>query len=112
MKILNPYISLFANAANETGQKKAIKEIASSNYRQSHFEFNLIGSDKAVKAMNQMVQHSRELESGDTSLDQEILIRDWGNILVAIRKDLGNRRSRLKEKDMLIAYIKDINKIM
>lgn len=112
MKILNPYISLFANGASKAGQEEIIKEIISYNYRQAHFEFNLIGSDKAVKAMNQMVQHSRELELGNTFLDQEILIRDWGNLLVAIRKDLGNRKTKLNKKDMLIAHIKDVDIIM
>ena len=112
MKILNPYISLFASGANEAGQKKITKEIISCNYLRAHFEFNLIGSDKAIKAMNQMVQHSRELELGNTSLDQEILIKDWGNLLVIIRKDLGNRKTRLNKKDMLIAHIKDVDTIM
>lgn len=89
-----------------------MKKIISPNYRRAHFEFNLIGSDKAVKAMNKMVQHSRALESGNESLDQEILIRDWGNLLIAIRKDLGNRKTKLDTKDMLIVHIKNVDKLI
>ena len=79
MKVLNLYISIFSDVKNESTQRKAHREVQSPNYRRAHFEFNMIGSDDAVKTMNDMVQHSRKLEKGDVEpmLDD---LKKWGRV--------------------------------
>ena len=37
---------------------------------------------------------------------------NWGHLLLAIRKDLGNKRTKLKEKDMLSSQITDIDQLV
>ena len=112
MQILKPYLSIFADLDNPVTQQKALKEVASPSYRRVHYDFNMIGSDHTIKAMNNMVQHSRKMEKGETVPRENDLVKYWGGLLLAIRKDLGSKKSKLKNVDMLIAHINDNDKIM
>ena len=112
MQILKPYLSIFADLDNPVTRRKALKEVASPSYRRAHYDFNMIGSDHAIRAMNNMVQHAREMEKGDVAPREDDLVTYWGGLLLAIRKDLGSKNSKLKKVDMLIAHVNDIDKIM
>lgn len=109
--ILKPYIQTFAGIKDPSQTKKALRTLTSFEYRLRSFELNMIGSDEVVRAVNNMMQFFYSLEKEDTTAQPADLLRYWGGVLLAIRRDLGNRRTKLKEVDMLRSQIKDIDTV-
>ncbi len=108
-QVLEPYIRIFAGAKKPTETKKAISSITSFEYRRASFELTMIGSDDVVRALNEMMQFSYRMGDGGSSASPEDLLRYWGGLLLAIRRDLGNKGTKLSEVDMFRSQIKDID---
>ena len=112
MQILDPFIRVFAGIKNPSETNKALKQIVSYENRRAFFELNLLGSDDVVRAVNDYMQfvYKQGADSGqDNSND---IITYWGGLLLAIRRDLGNKRTKLTEADMLRALITDIDRVL
>lgn len=107
-EVLEPFIRTFAGVNNPKETQKALKQVLSVDYRKTAFEFSLIGSDDVVRAFNSMMQHIYSMEH-NPERQSTILMRLWGELLLAIRKDVGNFKTRLTAKDMLRNQIKDID---
>lgn len=110
-QILIPYAKLFTSLGNEKKLNEVVEHIKSEEYRKTLFDFNLIGSDNVVNAYNEMMQHTYKSETSGYK-DPKEMMRLWGNLLLEIRKDLGNRKTKLDEVDMLKGMIKDIDKYL
>ena len=110
-EILEPYIMIFTGISGDSKlTDKAIKKVKSLEYRKTAFDLSLIGSDEAVRTYNALMQQFyRDDETGKQ--DPSLLMRSFGKVLIAIRKDLGNKKTKLNELDMLKAMIKDIDKL-
>ena len=108
-QILDPYVRLFADLKGQ-GPAQAIKKITSYEYRKTAFDFNLVGSDNVVRAYNTLMKHTYEVESTGKQNPKEMM-RLWGSLLLEIRKNLGNKKTKLDELDMLRAMIKDIDSL-
>ena len=106
-QLLDPYVRLFTNF-KEQDAEPLIKKITSYEYRKTAFDLNLFGSDEVVRAYNALMQYSFQGESA-MKQDPKELMRLWGSLLLAIRRSLGNKRTKLQELDMLRAMIKDID---
>ena len=109
IQILDPYIRLFADIKGQ-GTAQAIKKITSYEYRKTAFELNLFGSDDVVCAYNDLMKHTYEAEKTGTQNPREMM-QLWGNLLLGIRRSLGNKKTKLGEFDMLRAMITDIDNI-
>ena len=109
-QILDPYIRLFAGIKGGKGAQQAIKRITSYDYRKTAFELYLIGSDDVVTAYNNLMQYTFEAEAAGAP-DTGQMMRRWGALLLEIRKSLGNKKTKLDEKDMLRGMIKDIDQL-
>ena len=107
LKILEPTIRLFANTKNPSGMKKAMEQITSLEHRRTMFELNLVGSDDVVRAMYVFMLHAF-LSTGYSM----VLLVKWSELLLAIRKDLGNKGTSIKPVDMIRSQIIDIDKYM
>jgi len=105
VQILEPYIRLFTDTS-EQGIKKAIREITSYEYRKTAFELALFGADAVVRAYNELLQHAYKVESGQEQRDHNKILQIMGRFLLEIRKSLGNKRTKLKDAEMLEAMIK------
>jgi len=110
VEILDPFIILFSDIQGQ-GPDKAVMKLQSYEYRKTSLELNLFGSDNVVRAYNNFMSYTYEIESSGKS-DTEKMMRLWGGLLLAIRKSLGNKKSELNEFDMLRAMIKDIDTIL
>ena len=110
--VLEPFIRIFAGIKNPLETKKATKQMLSVEYRMMSLELNLMGSDDVVGAVNDFMQYIYRLENADTSAKPEDILVYWGGVLLAIRRDLGNKKTKLSEVDMLRGQIKDIDKIV
>lgn len=108
-QIIDPYVRLFADLKGQ-GAAQAIKKITSYEYRKTGFELNLFGSDEVILAYNALMKHAYKAESTGKQ-DTKEMMRLWGNLLLEIRKSVGNKKTKLNERDMLSAMIKDIDNL-
>ncbi|MCK5175996.1 MAG: hypothetical protein KAR47_21555 [Planctomycetes bacterium] len=105
--ILEPYFLLFSDTSKKN-MEIVLEKITSPQYRKASFRLCLLGSDDVVQAYNTMWQHTYKAEQTGNQ-DSKELIRLWGALLIEIRKSLGNKKTKLKEVDMLRGLIKDID---
>ena len=112
IQVLEPYIRIFAGIKNPLETKKALSQITSFDYRRASCELNMMGSDDVVRALNELMQHIYSLEKGDVSAKPEAMLVYWSRVLLAIRRDLGNKKTSLTEVDMLSSWIKDIDQVI
>ena len=110
-EILEPYIRIFVNFKDSKNMQEATSKILSYDYRKTAFNLSLFGSDGVVRAYNALMRHF--FQAADTGRqDAKTMMYLWGDFLLEIRKSLGNKRTKLKQIEMLEAMIKDINKIL
>ena len=109
-QILDPYVRLFTDLKGQ-GPAQAIKTIRSYDYRKTAFDLGLFGSDAVVRAYNALMKHVYNAESTGKQ-DPKEMMRLWGALLLKIRKSLGNKRTGLKETDMLRGMITDIDRYL
>ena len=103
--ILEPYIAMLGSDAHR--EAKALKKIISEEYRRTTVRIALFGSDRVVKAWNTLMQHHYTARESD--LDSGFAgIGLFAELLLEIRRDLGNKNSSLGRLDMLRGIIKDI----
>ncbi len=98
-------IRLFADLKGQ-GSTQAIKKITSYEYRKTAFDLNLFGSDDVVRAYNALMKHTYEAESTGKQEPKKMICL-WGNLLLEICKSLGNKKTKLDEKDMK-SWIREI----
>jgi len=109
--LLDPFITVLAGETKAGLKRKATTKITSVEYKKVGFDLNLFGSDEVVSAFNDLMRYSYEIEEKGEA-DQKKLFSLWGNFLLEIRKDIGDKKTKLKEKDMLSALIKDIDTVL
>ena len=110
-EILAPYIRMFADFKGK-GLAQAINEIKSYDYRKTSFDLALFGSDSMVRAYNALLQYGYKGEANENVEQRgEMYLRLWGKLLLEIRKDVGNKDTKLDEFDMLRWLIRDIDKL-
>ncbi|HUW14330.1 MAG TPA: hypothetical protein VM537_31700, partial [Anaerolineae bacterium] len=110
-QILDPYIRLFADLKPRGGPettKRAVQQITSYQYKKTAFDLNLFGSDDVIRAYSALMAHTNEAESSGQQ-DPREMMRLWGALLLAIRRDLGSKSTRLNEFDMLSGMVKDVD---
>lgn len=112
-ELLEPYIKVFVGIKSKgRSEEQAIQQITSYDYRKTAFALNLFGSDKVIRAYNNLMQYVYKFEAGGSQGSQaREMMRLWGMLLLEIRKSLGNKETKLDEFDMLRGMIKDIDKL-
>ena len=109
-EILEPYVRIFSDPKGH-GKSQALRKITSFEYKKTAFDLNLFGSDDVVRAYNALMQHAYKTEDKEDQEPKEML-RLWGGLILAIRKNLGNKKTKLEEIDMLKGMIKDIDSVL
>lgn len=107
-KIIDPMIRTLAGTKNQIELDKAIKQIKSYEYKRDAFQLMMFGSDDVVKAYNDFFQY---LYNNTDNMDPRQMLNLLGNVILQIRKDLGNHKTMLSEMDMLRFMISDIDKL-
>lgn len=110
IELLAPYLSAFANAGSPSEQAKAVEWLKSEKYLKVTYELIFMGSDEVVRAMNDFLTRFREIVESGKPIAPEEMLKFWGGLLLAIRRDLGDKKTTLKEIDMLTGHITDIHK--
>jgi hypothetical protein len=121
--ILEPFIYLFmSEAAWQKDKKNRGKDknqianalLLSHNYKKTSFQLALVGSDSVVMAFNELFQYfySRE-EIIDTKITEEdtiIMLKLLGDLLLQIRRSMGNESTEIDNWGMLEWFITDARK--
>ena len=109
-QLLEPFSAIFGMKAPNASDP--VKIIQSKEYRDAMFHVNLVGSDDVVRAFNKMMKKFYE-RSDDTPLDQRSMVemlRHVGDTMLAIRRELGNRRTDLSSLEMFESSITDLQR--
>jgi hypothetical protein len=105
--ILMPFIRIFTDLS-KSRQQESLKEVKSLDYRKLAFRLALIGDDEVVRAWNGLWNSLYRMETENTASPTALLL-SLGDVLLAIRRGLGIKNTRLSNKDMLRWIIKDID---
>jgi hypothetical protein len=115
LELLEPFHQLWSeiDGSNKKYSKKSSKSmemVQSPKYRKTACEVTLFGSDEVIKALNEFWQYIYKLEKSPVDSPGPLMIL-YGNMLLEIRKSLGNSKSKLDSKDMLRHLIKEIDEL-
>lgn len=87
------------------------EKILSLEYRKAAYKLTLVGSDRVVKAYNDLMQAFYNKPENETSEETAMrLFHFLGKFLLEIRRGMGNEKTSLKEFEMLESMITDIRK--
>lgn len=118
-KLLEPFIILFmtdvawqADPKNKNKNKRdiAMQIMLSLEYRQIAFRLSLIGSDAVVKAYNELLQFFFQHEGLPDPSDLKKMISLIADLLLEIRKSMGNEATKLDNWGMVEWFIIDARK--
>lgn len=113
-EILLPFISVLANMNSKEGASKAVQQIMKdlTTFQKNRLDLVLLGSDNVVRAHNACWEYAYKVDAGENMEQRGVTyMLLWGNLLLEIRKDVGNKDTKLNETDMLRWLIKDIDKL-
>ena len=111
-KIISPYIGMLTGINDKESTAKALDKVKSPEHKEAVFDLVFFGSDSVVKAHNALFQYAYQAEGGENGEQRgKTFIRLWGRLLLEIRKDVGNKDTKLDEFDMLRWLISDIDKL-
>ena len=110
LKALEPVIRALAGGKNPKQRAAAVKQISSFEHRRTMYELNFIGSDEVIRANNALMQSV--FSFGDGENDTINILNQWADLVLAIRRDLGSKRTKLEPVDMLAGQITDIEKLL
>jgi hypothetical protein len=105
-EILDPFIVLITPTAHQAEKTKATNTITSTNYKKAAFDLITFGSDETVRCYNSMMQYAFDTENNDTVK----LLRLFTDLILNIRKDLYNKKTKLKRSEVLEFTLTDIDK--
>lgn len=106
LDILDPYITIFSDP--KKSGTEALERITSKEYKETGFKLILFGSDNVILAFNNLIQNQYRTKGKS---DPKIMMNNFGNFLLEIRKSLGNEKTKLNKINMLESFINDIDKI-
>ena len=107
-EILDPYIGLFSDRNKNVDEQ--VKKLTSHQYKSKAFEMFFFGSDEVIKAYNKLIQHGSRINPENAEPDLTI-VTDFGQLLLEVRKSLGNKKTKLNAKEMLGVIINDLSKL-
>ena len=120
-QILEPFIVLLMSDAawasdpktkNKDKFKLATSKMLSLEYRKTSFRLSLIGSDPVVTSFNNLMQDAFSRSEGSSSLPSDIkkMVSLLGDLLLEIRRSMGNETTKIDNWGMLESFITDARK--
>ncbi len=110
--ILEPFVLIFAGIKDPAENAKALKLMLSPKYKKAAFEFGFVGSDEVVKAFNALMQYVYQSSDDKHEADPRVLMQLYGELMLCIRRNVGDKGTKLTPADMLASQIKDIERFL
>lgn len=107
--LLDPYITLFSKETAQKQKDEAIRVVKSKEYRKAAFSLTTFGSDEMVNSYNDMMQ---AFYKADTQEDPRVLLKKFGGFILSIRKDVNDKKTKLKDWDMLRFMITNLDEMI
>ena len=104
LQVIRPFVLILS----KSGQKEGVKLMLSTDHLEAVREFSLIGSDKAVAAVNALMQYGYQNTEGGVLAEPEKMLALLGNVFLEMRKELGSPKTKLTVRDMFKYQITDI----
>jgi len=101
-QVLNPYVLVVSG----TEAIDAAKVARSAEYRTEVFDLVMVAEDDVIRAYNEMMDKFVVMEAADPEKKDtatRTAFRQFGTVLLEIRRSLGNRKTDLSEVDILRA---------
>ena len=108
MKALDPYLRILTDAGAKKRLDSAIEQMMSYAHRRILFELVFLGSDDVVRSLNDLMQHCFHSKENRPKKTAEKLCQ----LFLAIRKDLGNDKTKLEPIETLRSQMRDIDEFM
>lgn len=109
--LLEPYIGLFTFNLPDHKKDKEIQKIGSIEYKKAAFNLTTFGSDEVVKAFNKLMQSFYHKKSDDYENKNDwgiMMLTVFSDFLLAIRRDLYTKNTKLKRSQLVEFMITDI----
>ena len=116
--ILEPFFLLFTSEEafakdpkfkNKNKNDLAIARMLSVEYREVAFKLSLLANDSVVRAYNKLMQHFYHTDKDSRPIEDKVC--DWialmGDLLLEIRKSMGNESSSLDRWEMVEWFMTD-----
>lgn len=111
-KLLDPFIVLLTTNKTKKEEEKALNSITSVEYKRAAFDLVIYGSDEMVRSYNKMMQYFFKTDFENQSKeDGKSSLKYFADFIIAIRKDLNNKATKLKSSEALEFTITDIETI-
>ena len=107
LRILQPFITALApqtGKANTKAHADALRTITSIKYRETGFRLALFAGDEVVRAYNALMQAAFRGEDNGFAM-----LGAFSQLLLAIRRSVGNDKTSLSEIEMMEWMITDID---
>ena len=106
--LLEPYYGLFTFNLPDKQKDKEIQKIATIEYKKAAFNLTTFGSDEVVQAFNNLMQgfYHKKADQADFGIH---MLRVFSDFLLAIRRDLYSKRTKLKRSQVVEFMITDID---
>jgi hypothetical protein len=92
--------------AKDPGEQLRDDHISLEELRKWSLRLTLIGSDEVVRAWNAIRLQVTEPQEGTLGVG---VLRGWGKLWLAMRKDCGHPDTQLKVTDILASFVNDID---
>jgi hypothetical protein len=120
--LLEPFFLLFTSEAafaldpkfrNKDKNEIALSRMLSVEYRQVGFKLSLVANDSVVRSYNKLMQFFYHSERDTRPLDEKtsLWIALTGDLLLEIRKSMGNQSSELDRREMIEWFMPDAPKM-
>lgn len=110
--LLEPFIITFTFSLTDEEKEKGISKMMSVEYRKAAFNLMTFGSDDVVQCYNSIMQAFFTVSSEDFADSKQYaihMLKLFSSLLIAIRKDLYSKKTKLKKTSMVEFMITDIN---
>lgn len=120
--LLEPFIIMFTTDAifnsdpkykGKTKDQLSIGRMLSVDYRKIAFKLSLVADDDVIKAYNALMQHVYSYNKHDNTTNNDALVQTsiWlsllSEMLLAIRKSMGNASTELNNWEMIEWFMSD-----
>ena len=109
-EILEPVLGAFVYQESQQKKARVIEKVKTDQYRKKAFELTLYGSDAVVRAWNSFMQYMYTTnETGN--FDLKVGLEKLGTVLLAVRRDLGNKNTNLEAIELFKWFLRDFDKL-
>lgn len=109
MRVLDPYIEALSEMGRGGDYGAANARLASVEHRKAAFELKLVATDDVVAAFNDFARYILDVREGAAPDDSGKLLRLWADLLLAVRKSVGDPDTGVTPRAMLLDWVTDID---